>query len=431
MGKYINGIYCTGKSVQMINEELAGQFVNESIRLHDLYGNIYEIPLSSISFKADYTSQLNAVQNSQTVLGWGLEALSGGNRTISPTISFSTELLWDILAENGFLDNNRKEPVVEIRRGENGYYLHDGRKNALNEDKLITCITKYLKDQQFEMDLSGCYVNLPYTDEMKHVMKTWEKVEAFQNRSIVYDMGDEKITLTPAVTADFLKVDKEGNFQTDSWPAVSEEGIRAFTGKLAEEFDTYGKEHVFQTTRGDLITISGGTYGNQIDQEAEVSFLMEYYGSPASQNESSFSNVHVPVYKREAYVRGKKDILDTYVEVDMSNQKLYYYEKGDLLLESDVVTGNISKKCDTPEGVNYVYGKQKNRTLKGPGYATFVYYWMPVNGNIGMHDATWRKEFGGEIYKTKGSHGCINLPKEKAKELYDMLSVGIPVVMFY
>ena len=74
---------------------------------------------------------------------------------------------------------------------------------------------------------------------------------------------------------------------------------------------------------------------------------------------------------------------------------------------------------------------QRNRTLRGPGYASFVYYWMAVNGNIGLHDATWRRRFGGDEYKYNGSHGCVNMPKSKAGELYNMVEVGTPVVMFY
>ena len=69
--------------------------------------------------------------------------------------------------------------------------------------------------------------------------------------------------------------------------------------------------------------------------------------------------------------------------------------------------------------------------MRGDNYAAFVNYWMPVNGGIGIHDATWRKKFGGEIYKTDGSHGCINVPKDKMIEIYDLVDVGTPVVMFY
>ena len=49
-----------------------------------------------------------------------------------------------------------------------------------------------------------------------------------------------------------------------------------------------------------------------------------------------------------------------------------------------------------------------------------VKFWVPVKGGIGIHDAGWRKEFGGDIYQTAGSHGCINTPKDKMEELFDM-----------
>ena len=52
-------------------------------------------------------------------------------------------------------------------------------------------------------------------------------------------------------------------------------------------------------------------------------------------------------------------------------------------------------------------------------------YWMPFLGNAyGLHDASWRSRFGGSIYSYAGSHGCINLPREKAAELFDLVNVG-------
>ena len=86
---------------------------------------------------------------------------------------------------------------------------------------------------------------------------------------------------------------------------------------------------------------------------------------------------------------------------------------------------------DTPSGTNYVYYKQKNRTLIGPDYQTFVHFWMAVNGHIGIHDATWRGSFGNDIYKTNGSHGCINTPMDAVSELYDLVEIGTPVIMYY
>ena len=118
---------------------------------------------------------------------------------------------------------------------------------------------------------------------------------------------------------------------------------------------------------------------------------------------------------------------DTYIDVDLTNQILTYYKNGMPAMTSDVVTGNASKHNDTPEGVYEIYMKQKGRTLRGPDYETFVNYWMPFTGNYGLHDATWRGAFGGSIYKTAGSHGCVNLPKSAASTLYDLAPIGTKV----
>ena len=118
---------------------------------------------------------------------------------------------------------------------------------------------------------------------------------------------------------------------------------------------------------------------------------------------------------------------DTYIDVDLTNQILTYYKNGMPAMTSDVVTGNASKHNDTPEGVYEIYMKQKGRTLRGPDYETFVNYWMPFTGNYGLHDATWRGVFGGSIYKTAGSHGCVNLPKSAASTLYDLAPIGTKV----
>ena len=140
---------------------------------------------------------------------------------------------------------------------------------------------------------------------------------------------------------------------------------------------------------------------------------------------------HVPAYIHEGYVRGLDDIGDTYIEIDMTDQRMYYYVEGELTLETDVVTGNTGRRMGTPQGINFVYAKQRNRTLRGADYASFVKYWMPVKGNVGIHDASWRGKFGGQIYKTNGSHGCINTPSDVMSELYELAEVGTPVIMFY
>ena len=105
--------------------------------------------------------------------------------------------------------------------------------------------------------------------------------------------------------------------------------------------------------------------------------------------------------------------------------------EGEMILESDFVSGDMSEKNGSPDGVFKIVYKQRNATLRGEDYESSVSYFMPFAYNVGFHDATWRKKFGGQIYKTNGSHGCINLPPAFAETLYKTIDVGMPVVAYY
>lgn len=106
------------------------------------------------------------------------------------------------------------------------------------------------------------------------------------------------------------------------------------------------------------------------------------------------------------------------------------YIDGELKVKTPTVTGNVAKGHATPTGVDPVNYKQRNAVLRGPGYSSPFKYWVPFNGGIGLHDADWRTSFGGDIYKTNGSHGCINLPPNIAGQVYDLVYPGMPVVVY-
>jgi lipoprotein-anchoring transpeptidase ErfK/SrfK len=141
------------------------------------------------------------------------------------------------------------------------------------------------------------------------------------------------------------------------------------------------------------------------------------------------SEAHMPALIKEARQLGEDDIGDNYIEVDIGKQMLYYIVDGNVDTSMRIVTGNTSKENDTPPGVYAIYFMQKNRTLRGPNYASFVHYWMAFYGNYGIHDATWRGDFGGELYVKSGSHGCVNIPLKEAGPLYEKVSVGLPVIV--
>ena len=123
------------------------------------------------------------------------------------------------------------------------------------------------------------------------------------------------------------------------------------------------------------------------------------------------------------------DVGDTYIEIDISDQHMWYIVKGNVFVSTDVVTGNYDSS-DTPKGVYYINNKARNINLVGADYVSFVEYWMAfIGGSYGIHDASWRSSFGGSIYKGNGSHGCVNTPYEAVKKIYNNVSVGTPVVI--
>ena len=121
------------------------------------------------------------------------------------------------------------------------------------------------------------------------------------------------------------------------------------------------------------------------------------------------------------------DLDGKFVVIDISEQKLWLYDNNNVLLSTDIVTGKPSSPTNL--GIFKVYGKQTSRYLTGEDYSSFVNYWMPFNGGIGMHDATWRKKFGGDIYLDDGSHGCVNMPLDVTDDIYENVSVGTKVLV--
>lgn len=426
---WINGVYCTGKTVEEVNTELLYDAKAPFLTITNSAGETAEIDLSEVSYEEDYTEGLRNYIREQNSLLWIKYLNEEQHVELAPAQNWNDEALRARILELDMVKKEQSESTdVLIQFGEMGYELQDGTRKVFQPEIFADYVVKRLKMGIYSSDLaeSNAYENLEYTQEQLETLDEWSKVQEFLQCNIVYDMGDAMIPLDSRITSSFVETDENGEFVWDENGKLKlkEAGIEAFVEQLASEYDTCKTELAFEATRGEVVKVPYVTYGTKLDTEAEIAYLEEAFLQKVEE-------VHVPKYLQEGYVRGKDDIGNTYIEVDMTNQKLYCYKEGELILETDIVTGNMKRKWGTPSGVNYVYSKQKNRILRGEGYASPVDYWMPVKGNIGIHDADWRKEFGGEIYKTSGSHGCINIPPENMPIIYEEYEIGTPVIMFY
>lgn len=429
-GTWINGVYCTGMTVAQANAVLMEQTRIEDFQMTDKEGQMILLSPGVLEITIDYSGQLEEVLQYQNPYLWAEKLNRDFQETeLCPEYFFNENRLAEVLSKTDVITAaNSKIQDIAILKGEQGYELYNGTTEVLDTAKVVQTAREALYQGRFVIDLvqEGCYKDLELTSQMQETLELFAKIEAFQNVGIVYDMGDSMVEITPALAAEWITVDENGSFVLDENGelVLRREGIEEFIDYLALQYDTYAGTRTFQATRGKTVEITGGTYGNKLDKEAEIQYLTNAFLNGTEE-------VHIPAYEREAMVRGKNDIGDTYIEIDMTEQKMYYYKDGEKRLETDVVTGCTQKNRGTPEGVNFVYYKSRNTVLKGKDYESFVKYWMAVKGGIGIHDASWRKKFGGDIYKKNGSHGCINTPEDVMKELYSEVEKGTPVVMFY
>jgi hypothetical protein len=235
--------------------------------------------------------------------------------------------------------------------------------------------------------------------------------------TVTYQFGDQSEVLDNDRILSWLKEQEDGSV------AIDEQQAKAFVKELAEKYDTAYTHRTFHTTGGRDIQITQGDYGWRIDQEAETKHLLELLAAKQSA-------VCEPIYAQTAAVHAQNDWGTTYVEVSLTDQYLWLYKDGHCILESYFVSGNPTRGHATPKGIYSLTYKTRDATLSGEGYDSKVKYWMPFNRNVGLHDAPWRKTFGGQIYKNNGSHGCINLPPANAAKIYENVDKNTPVIVY-
>ncbi len=210
---------------------------------------------------------------------------------------------------------------------------------------------------------------------------------------------------------------------TDAGAYFDEVQLRSFVAELSRKYDTYGTHRAFTKHDGSSMTITAGTYGWWMDQNSTAQAIKEAVSQ-------GYQGDFEPVYFQKAASYGTPDFGNSYVEVDLDQQHVYVYQNGSLVTDTDCVSGKAIAGNGTPGGIYALTYKEKDATLVGEGYTSPVSYWMPFNGNVGLHDASWRGEFGGKIYVESGSHGCVNLPPAAAGAIFNAVEKGEAVIVY-
>lgn len=419
-GTTINQVAVSGDTVEEAKNRIESYFQQEyELEIEDKDGNLETISGPDIQYQVMITEGLEEILAQENESGRQSGPGFNNSYQVQMEVSFQEDLLLQALNELQCVQEAMPTTDAHISAYEEGKpfsIIPEVQGTELDMDRLAETVRTALREQRTNIQLleSGCYKQITVTSNNRELNQLCELMNDYKDVSITYTFGDSSEILSGLEIVQWITGSEGTEVQVDQNKAA------AYVKSLADKYDTYGKPHAYRTTSGREATVTGA-YGWQINQAEETAALISLIQTHQSQTRE-------PVYAKTAASRTGYDFGNTYIEVDLAEQHLYFYENGTVIVDAPFVSGNVSKNWTTPPGLFTLYYKQTDKVLRGEDYETPVKYWMPFNGGIGLHDANWRGSFGGEIYKTNGSHGCINLPPNKAAIVYEHAYKGIPII---
>ena len=435
---YINGVNVSNQNYSVCDALINEGVVNHNLVIEDTDGTQIFIEGSEI-YSYNYNEIVDAIQyikDSQNPYLWVKCIFEKHEYVYHPTRYLDDKKLMQIVKNSALAKKDRFDPKrkAEIKyTEERGYELIDDTQNLLDWNLLNELVKEASVEDTGYINLkeAGVYKSIERSEEEKKLLSDWDKLEKTLDFNMTYKLATgEEIPVDGAVISKMLLLDENGDFVFENGEAVIDsDKVHAFVQDLSDKYDNLYKDKYFKTTSGGIVTIPYTrytTYGSLMNVNAEAEELEAIIKSHKSPGERE------PIYiKKEDRGTYANNYGGTYVEVDITNQHMYYYVDNEIAFDTDVVTGCKANGNMTPDCVCFILNKARNVTLIGPGYESFVYYWMCITSQIGIHDATWRRSFGGEIYIWGGSHGCVNTPLNKMSELFNMMEIGTPVIVHH
>lgn len=426
----INGNDFSTKTIEDVEEYMAGQVDGYVLSLIGNDNTTETITGKEISMKYKKGEGLAKVLESQNPFLWPKSLWEKEDLHVEVGVEYDKKALDTKIASLKSVSNPKPTNSVSAMP------VFDGNQFTIKKEVYgnkvdITTMTKAIEDHlngfvdTLNMEEEQCYVQPKFLSDAKEVAAARDKMNQYIKASVTYDFTPHTEVVDKAVISGWLTVDGDMNV------TFQKEKVTEYIKGLASKYNTSGKPRSFVTANGNTVEVRNGVYGWKINQDKEYKKLV-------ANIEAGETVIREPEYSRRAKSHEGNDFGNTYVEIDLSSQRLWFIKDGQKMMESDIVTGNPNKGNATPQGVYTVTYKTKNATLRGPKqpdgsyeWESPVSFWMPFNGGIGMHDANWQSAFGGSRYKTHGSHGCVNMPYEKAKQVYGYIDAGTVVVCHY
>ena len=415
------------KSPEQVRAELSASAASYELTIHGRGDVTAAIPASEVSLSLSFDDTLERLLSAQPSMEWPAALFSSTTLSMSNTAVYDSSALEQVVDTLPFFDPENEEAPEDATyafSGDSYQIVPETAGSVPIREKVLQAVETALSEYQSELSLGDeCYETAAVTSEDPALNETVARLNRLVGITVTIPFGDDTETLGGETLASLIHIPASEETE-DNEIHYDAERIASYVDSLAEKYDTYGIDREFHTTSGKTVTVPGGNYGWKMDRAATTEALTAFL-------EAGNSGEAEPVWTQEAAQHGEDDIGSSYAEVDLDEQKVYLYIDGERIVETDCVSGKaINSDRFTPDGTFRLLYRKSPAVLRGADYESPVTYWMPFNRGIGFHDATWRSRFGGEIYLTAGSHGCINLPLAAAKELYANVYSGLPVVVF-
>lgn len=420
----INGIDASGMNSEELGEKILEKVENYTLSLEERDRHQEQIHGDSIGLHVEVaTEKLEALIREQNPALWLFQSMRRKEYQAELEVTFNETLLGREIKKLECMDSEQVTAPVdayeEYIKGTGYRIVSEVSGNKVKKKKLKKAVREalYTLEDSLSLEETGCYYTPKVCESDENLQEKVQILNQYTKMSVTYQFGNQKEILDGVQISKWIRNVRNGKVTID------EKKIEKYVAELADTYDTVYKRRNFKTSYGPVVHIDQGDYGFKINQEKETKALKKIVLSGKSRTRE-------PFYTQRAASHGANDFGDTYVELNLATQHLFLYKKGKLVLETDFVSGCLTKGNGTPCGIYGITYKQRNAVLKGADYRSEVSYWMPFNRGIGLHDANWRTKFGGEIYRNNGSHGCINLPPQKAKVIFETIEKGTPVICY-
>ena len=417
----INGINVGGKSVKSVEKIMSRKAQEYSLTIEGRNNATEEIVGADIDVSYDFSEDINKILNNQNEFMWIKSIFKKNENNITDGISYDEIKLKQVIGNLDCINESIIQPPVNayITYSEGEYkIMKEDKGNKVIYDKLYSQILSSIENFNYilNLDEEKCYEEPQYTSESKAVVEAKKIVDKYMKSKITYKTADNEIIIDDALINKWINIDDDFNVN------INEEAIKDYIDTLGESYDNIGNTRTFTRWSGEVIKVSTSPGIYYIDRDSVANDIIDSIkGGKEINKELVFKTPNAT----DEYV------INTFVEIDLTNQTIVYYKNGNIITKGNVVTGNVSAGHATPPGVFKLDWKTKDTVLRGDGYASPVSFWMPFNGGIGLHDASWRSVFGGTIYKTNGSHGCVNLPYNVAKDIYYNIEEKTTIICRY